>query len=436
MSPQHLRLDAELNLSRAEAQHDESCPEIGPICLVRDEPPQQHHTTVWLAEARLLGEYGLTPHLALQATVPFRLMSTSTRFTDLAGNTLKLDYTNIHHHDEVLAGLGDIQLAMHGGWKLGGFNLGARLGMSLPTGKIQPNPYKLGDLGESHEHVQFGTGTFDPLLGVDLSRDFGPFSVGAFGFSQLPFTQGRYGYQAGARVMAGVVAMSGLGLSGPMFRVSVMALHEVAERWDGAVPTEEGNLGRTDLFAGVGATLPFATDWSVSLDVRVRAWGQVVGAQLEMPVVLAVSLGRLFHFEDSMEDEHASPDSFPPAPGDVADLVHEGELAVLAGVPGKLTVFDFWAPWCEACKTLDVELRRFAAGRADDAIRRVNIVDFDSPIATRELRGVSLLPRVRLVGPDGVTVWEGSGAPVELMEHVEAHAGATSSSDAHRHGAH
>ncbi len=436
MAPQHLRLDAELNLSRAEAVHDESCPEIGPICLVRDEPPQQHHTTVWVAEARLLGEYGLTPHLALQATVPFRLMATNTRFTDLSGTTLQLDYSNIHHHDEVLAGLGDMQVAMHGGWKLAGFNLGARLGMSLPTGQIQPNPYKLGELGESHEHVQFGTGTFDPVLGLDVSKDLGPLSVGAFGFTQLPFTQSRYGYQAGVRVMGGVVAMSGFGLGGPMFRVNAMAMHEVAERWDGEVPTEEGNLGRTDLFVGAGATLPFATDWSVSLDVRVRAWGQVVGAQLEMPVVVALSIGRLFHLEDSMEDEHAAPDVVPPASGDVEDLVHDGELAVLAGVPGKWTVFDFWAPWCEACKSLEVELRRLAAARPDLAVRRVNIVDFDSPIAARELPGVSLLPRLRLVGPDGATVWEASGPPAELLEHVEAHSKAASAPGAHPHDGH
>ena len=63
---------------------------------------------------------------------------------------------------------------------------------------------------------------------------------------------------------------------------------------------------------------------------------------------------------------------------------------------GKWTIFDFWATWCEACVQLDDELRELAASDDRIAIRRVNIVDFDSPIAKRELPDVSLLPRCSL----------------------------------------
>jgi thioredoxin-like negative regulator of GroEL len=83
-------------------------------------------------------------------------------------------------------------------------------------------------------------------------------------------------------------------------------------------------------------------------------------------------------------------------------------------------VFDFWASWCEACKVLDAQLRELAARQPGIAIRRVNIVDLDSPIARRELSGVSQLPHVRLVGPDGAIVYEASGAPEELVQAIEA----------------
>ena len=72
MDPNHLRLDFALAVSRAVAVHDEECPDIGPICQVRPEPPQQHHITLWLAELWVLAEYGIAPHFALQGVVPLR----------------------------------------------------------------------------------------------------------------------------------------------------------------------------------------------------------------------------------------------------------------------------------------------------------------------------------------------------------------------------
>lgn len=398
--------------------HDSECPEIGPICQVRDEPPQQHHTFLWLTEARLLGEYGLLPALALQGSLPFRLVSTTTRYTDLSGNPIQLDYENIHHRDETLVGIGDAQLLLHHGRWVGPLRLGVRGGLSLPTGKVQPNPFRLGDLGLPHEHLQFGTGTFDPVLAVDVSNDFGAWSISAFALAQAPLYQGREGYQAGARIFGGAVASSGLGLSGPSFRVGLMGLHEFAERWDGVVPSDDGNQGRTDLYLGPGITFPFAQDWSVSVDLRARVWGHAVNAQLDLPFVVELGIGRLLHLEQGAhEDEERGHDEHEPA-GDVQDVVSHGEAVALAPVPGKLTVFDFWAPWCEACKPLDARLRALAASDERVALRRVNVVDFDSPIAAQELPGVSALPYARIVAGDGRVVWQGSGSPEEIMRRV------------------
>lgn len=415
MAPQHLRLDLYFFGTRTAASHDAECPEIGPICAERAEPPQQHHTTLWLTEARLLGEYGLTKNFALQAVVPVRLISTTTLFTDLAGTPLTLDYQNIHHRNEVLLGLGDLQLLLHGALSLGDFRFGGRAGLSFPTGRVSANPYVLGDAGLPHQHIQFGTGTFDPILGFDLARTFGPVTVAAFAQTQLPLYQGPRGLQAGVRLGGGLVASSSLGLGGPVFRLSTSVFQEFAERWDGHVPHEDGNQGRTDFYVGPGLTWAFARDWSLSADVRIRAWGQTVNAQLSMPVVLELSIGRLFHFEDGKheDDEHEEPAS--SAGMDVEDVVRNGELAQLVAAPGKWTVFDFWAPWCEACKVLDRELRELGPSVA---IRRVNIVDFDSPIATRELPGVSVLPRIRLVDPSGAVVFEASGKVDRLLDAV------------------
>lgn len=417
-------MDLDVIGSRAESSHHSHCPDIGPICQVRDEPPQQHHTTLYLTDIRVIAEYGLVRNLAVQAMLPFRVVGTNTTFSDAAGRPVMLDYVNIHHRNEVLVGVGDAQLFLHGATKLGGFNLGGRAGVSVPFGRVSPNPFRLGDEGLPHQHVQLGTGTFDPLLGLDVSRDFGRFSLAAFGFAQAPLYAGPHGYQAGTRLAGGALASSTFGLTRPIFRLGVLALHEFAERWDGRVPEEDGNLGRTDLFVGLGVTVPLAGDWSINVDVRGRVWGQVVGGQLQMPVVLEVSIGRLFHLETGEHEDEGEEDESATAPADVEDLVRAGELVPLDGVPGKWTVFDFWAPWCEACKTLDHELRALARADARVAVRRVNIVDFESPIAVKELPGATVLPRVRLVAPDGQRVLEESGAPEVLLEQVKEALGA------------
>lgn len=93
-----------------------------------------------MTEARLLGEFGLHPNFALQGVLPFRIIGTNTRYTDLAGNPTQLDYENIHHHNHTLAGLGDAQLFLHGAMKLGDFQLGGAPGDESSDGQGKPEP--------------------------------------------------------------------------------------------------------------------------------------------------------------------------------------------------------------------------------------------------------------------------------------------------------
>ena len=353
-------MDLALGLSRADAEHEARCPEIGPICAVRAEPPQQHHSTLWLSELRLLAEYGLFRRLALQAVLPLRWVDTRTRYSDLNGNFKTLDYPNIHHLDGTLFGVGDGQLLAHSGLTLGAVQLSGRVGVSFPFGQVTENPYRLGAQGLPHQHAQFGTGSFDPLLGVDASWHRAKLTLSGFGFVRAPLYAGRNGYQAGTQLSGGaVLSMPAGATTAAGLRVSLLVTHEFAERWDGVVPSEDGNLGRTDLFAGFGLTVPFGGDWSASFDLNARVWGQTAGAQLDLPVVLQLSVGRLFHFESASHEEFAA-----GAPhGDVRDVVTQGEAAPLLAEPGKWTVFDFWAPWCEACVGLDARLRTLAAER-------------------------------------------------------------------------
>jgi thiol-disulfide isomerase/thioredoxin len=87
--------------------------------------------------------------------------------------------------------------------------------------------------------------------------------------------------------------------------------------------------------------------------------------------------------------------SYRPPPGfaegaDARILTNKGEdVEDLSAhtVPGKVTVFDFYADWCGPCRVLDRQLRQITAARSDVAVRKLNIVDFNSPVAAHFVRG-------------------------------------------------
>jgi thiol-disulfide isomerase/thioredoxin/copper chaperone CopZ len=91
-----------------------------------------------------------------------------------------------------------------------------------------------------------------------------------------------------------------------------------------------------------------------------------------------------------------------PAGADVLELNKDGEsvgpLDALR-VAGKFTVFDVYADWCGPCRDVDARLREIVSKRADVAVRKLNVVDFDSPLA-KDL-AVEMLPYVVVYTPEG-----------------------------------
>ncbi len=83
-----------------------------------------------------------------------------------------------HHRTQTYEGISDLEFGV--GWRkrdilLDGAVFRFSLGMALPTGAYESvDPLRAGDEGREHLHIQFGNGTFDPLLdvyfGVPLSE--------------------------------------------------------------------------------------------------------------------------------------------------------------------------------------------------------------------------------------------------------------------------
>jgi thiol-disulfide isomerase/thioredoxin len=96
-----------------------------------------------------------------------------------------------------------------------------------------------------------------------------------------------------------------------------------------------------------------------------------------------------------------------------------GPLEPLA-VPGKVTVFDFYAAWCAPCREVEAHLLRALQGHGALAVRKLDVVNWESPLARRHLAGVESLPYVVVYGRDGRRVDAVSGLDLPRLDRAIA----------------
>jgi thiol-disulfide isomerase/thioredoxin len=125
--------------------------------------------------------------------------------------------------------------------------------------------------------------------------------------------------------------------------------------------------------------------------------------------------------------------TFDPLPqlaadADVVWLSKEGEDVPnldAHAVAGKVTVFDFYAVWCAACRKVDGHVyKRLAANDKTLAYRKINIVSWESPVAQRYLQEVPSLPYLVVYGRDGKKLKTLQGADLGALDKAIAEAAA------------
>jgi thiol-disulfide isomerase/thioredoxin len=384
----------------------------------------EHDQSIVNSETRLVGELGITDWLATGLVLPFRVFDTHIRYLDPStGDVVQIENPTLHHRDEVLVGVADPWLLARIARVVHGFTVSARLGTTIPIGSTVPNPFLLGDEGIPHEHTQFGTGTFEPIVGIETYRTFGGVTLDAYFLALQSLYENGYGYKAGNRYALGLSAASSLNTSNWRFRTTLERSSESAESWSGVVYTTEGNIGRTDVIAGLEAAYQIDDDWRASLAVKVPVYTHVIGGQIDTPLYVALTISTHIH---AWKPKHEHPPAVRASPADwsgldSADSSTDGSASPLIPVLGKFTVFDFWADWCQPCVLLDHELADVARRHPDEiAVRKLNVIDSDSPAWTTYLAsGGFELPHVKLFGRDGKLLWARSGAPPALAAGVE-----------------
>ncbi|MBU1086669.1 MAG: thioredoxin family protein [Candidatus Omnitrophica bacterium] len=82
-------------------------------------------------------------------------------------------------------------------------------------------------------------------------------------------------------------------------------------------------------------------------------------------------------------------------------------------VPGKVTIIDFYADWCGPCKKISPKLEKFVCKYKDVYLRKVNIVNWKTPVI-KQFK-IESVPHVRVYDRDGNIV----GEPTSSYKNVE-----------------
>jgi hypothetical protein len=248
--------------------------------------PYWHVQTLTISELSGTLARGLTPGFGVSLRVPVRAVRGRIRFEDLARQPYTPPDPDTHHRNETLLGLADPELGAITSRTLSGWTLGGSAGASVPLGRTEPNPFALGRLGLPHQHIQFGTGTVDPLLGASLGRAYGTLHVALEGSTRLPLYENRHGLRTGNRFAGSLRAVAPLA-SEWSANAALSASREQAEKWSGRIE-EEGNLGRTDVMLGLGIARAVAGLGAFRASVQIPLLTRSTGEQVKYPVILAL----------------------------------------------------------------------------------------------------------------------------------------------------
>ena len=153
-----------------------------------------------------------------------------------------------------------------------------------------------------------------------------------------------------------------------------------------------------------------------------RVLGEVTiqfdATQVDVPALLAIATSLGYGaIEGAGHGEYIPEVAF--ADGlDVVKISAGGEAVDLAShlAPGKVTVIDFYAVWCEPCRKVDEHMTKVLAAHDDVALRKVDIVDWDSEVAKQHMKSVANLPYLIVYGRNGKQLAAISGLDLEKLD--------------------
>lgn len=176
--------------------------------------PHRHEVRLDWTRVQLDLAWSFAEKWDVELDIPYDVKVVKADYVLPDGTSFQNPRGDIHHRDERLEGFSDLKLFANvrpSNVLVADDRLHAGLGVSLPTGKTDSDPWELGDLGLKHQHIQFGTGTVDPLLRLDYALPADPVGMLASVALQAPLYENRHGYRGSTQLDLSV---------GPRFRAA------------------------------------------------------------------------------------------------------------------------------------------------------------------------------------------------------------------------
>lgn len=243
---------------------------ISPEGAVIDVPLHRHHVTLNIFRVNLGLKYQLSAQWMLEANVPYEAKTQEATIEEInpvshAEREAILQNRDNHHRSETYAGPTDMDVLL--GYHVQGlltandFFMG-RIGTTIPLGKTEEDPWKLGDAGLEHLHIQFGTGTFNPIAYLHYSMPiYGGVAANMSLRGKLPFYENSKAYRGSREVTytAGLNYRFNAWLS---FQTSYLGFYQSYAYWAGE---RDINTGLRFSMASLGASV--VTPYNIPLNI-------------------------------------------------------------------------------------------------------------------------------------------------------------------------
>ncbi len=215
--------------------------------------------------------YQVDSRFRLEAVVPYEIKNQDASIggiediTDPETRRKILLYQQIHHRDATYQGFSDLDLLLaysqHGLFQEHDM-FTAKFGTTIPVGKTEEDPWILGDNGLEHLHLQFGTGTFNPIADLHYSFPvYGGLRANASIRSKVPFYENSKTFKGSWEVTytGGFNYQVADWLS---LHSSYLGLYQSYAHWDGEIDI---NTGLRFSMVSLGSSI--ATPYNVPLSI-------------------------------------------------------------------------------------------------------------------------------------------------------------------------
>ena len=221
---------------------------LSPTGDVVQVPLHRHNVSLDYSRFQLDIAYRVANDWDIALSLPYDIKDQDAFIDELAPTTLEereaiLRNQDIHHRDEVYRGFADARLLVSrvlSNLLRNDDRLMVSLGSSIPVGATEEDPFKLGDAGKKHLHIQFGTGTFDPSAALHYETPLsGELSFNASIHGQFPFYENGKTYRGSVEITETVGMRYQLG-EWLALHANHLGLFQSYAHWDGVRDVNSG----------------------------------------------------------------------------------------------------------------------------------------------------------------------------------------------------